>query len=100
LYLEPLPNKQGDRVVVRVKKTDEAAEDAAAVAVADMDSDDEGEEMLVETGPKSGGSEDDDGGGLVAGDTSGVDIEMEIICHPILRKSLVEHAGKIAFVSF
>jgi predicted lipoprotein len=71
------PSKQGDRVAVRVKKTDEAAEDDAAAAVADMDSEDEGEEMLVETGPKSGGSEEDDGRGLVAGDTSGVDIEMQ-----------------------
>ena len=73
------PSKQGDRVAVRVKKTDETAEDDAAAAVAEIDSDEEGEEMLVETGPISGGTEDEkiDGKSAVAGDTAGVDAEMQ-----------------------
>lgn len=56
------PTKQGDRVAVRVKK-DENAEDTNGAVGTGTDSDDEdGIEMIVESGPKSGGDEKDPSG--------------------------------------
>ncbi|KAL3789697.1 hypothetical protein ACHAWO_001045 [Cyclotella atomus] len=56
------PTKQGDRVAVRVKK-DENAEDTNGAVGTGTDSDDEdGIEMIVESGPKSGSDEKDPSG--------------------------------------
>ena len=60
------PTKQGDRVAVRVKK-DENAEDTNDVVGAGADSDNEdGIEMIVESGPKSGVGDEKDPSGVEA----------------------------------
>lgn len=57
------PTKQGDRVAVRVKK-DDNAEDTNDVVGAGADSDNEdGIEMIVESGPKSGVGDEKDPNG-------------------------------------
>lgn len=53
------PTKQGDRVAVRVKTTDENEEEVTDAVKMNIDSDDEDVEMVVETAPKSKGADDE-----------------------------------------
>lgn len=74
------PTKQGDRVAVRIKKTDESEEEDAGAVATGADSDDEdGMEMVVETGPKSEGADEKDSNGenrnAAAEDASGAKSE-------------------------
>lgn len=72
------PTKQGDRVAVRVKKTDDDAEgDIEAAAVGENSDDEDGMEMIVETGPKGGDQNDskEEDVNAVAKDSSAIKVE-------------------------
>ena len=73
------PTKQGERVAVRVKKTNETTEDNDAVADAGLDSDEEDAvEMTVETGPQieeKNGTSEMEGENAAVEETSGVKSE-------------------------